>query len=139
MQAGLLRRPSEPARVPDGPPGGLSGGGQNGTMSSHYFHYFPPGQRMLAVEDMWGQVVYGSFRVTSSQPSERSFRNTALGFTFGHRGARPKAANLPPVQEPKAAVGKNARTRDADLTISCELSGLMLNIWLIFNERGNHM
>lgn len=49
-----------------GPPGGVpGGGGQDGTVSSPYFHYLPPGQYTLVVEDMWGQVIYGYFRVTS--------------------------------------------------------------------------
>jgi len=49
-----------------GPPGGVFGGGQNATVSSPYFHYFPPGQYTLVVEDMWGQVSYCYFQVTSS-------------------------------------------------------------------------
>jgi len=49
-----------------GPPGGVFGGGQNATISSPYFHYFPPGQYTLAVEDMWGQASYSYFQVTSS-------------------------------------------------------------------------
>lgn len=49
-----------------GPPGGVpGGGGQNGTISSPYFHYFPPGRYTLVVEDMWGQVSYSYFQVTS--------------------------------------------------------------------------
>lgn len=48
-----------------GPPGGIFGGGQNATISSPYFHYFPPGDYTLVVEDMWGQVSYSYFQVTS--------------------------------------------------------------------------
>ncbi len=48
-----------------GPPGGVLGGGQNATVSSPYFHYFPPGRYTLVVEDMWGQVSYSYFQVTS--------------------------------------------------------------------------
>ena len=47
-----------------GPPGGVFGG-QNATISSPYFHYFPPGPYTLVVEDMWGQVSYSYFQVTS--------------------------------------------------------------------------
>jgi hypothetical protein len=46
-----------------GPPGGVFGG-QNATISSPYFHYFPPGAYTLVVEDMWGQVSYSYFQVT---------------------------------------------------------------------------
>jgi hypothetical protein len=48
-----------------GPPGGVLGGGQDATISSPYFHYFPPDRYTLVVEDMWGQVSYGYFQVTS--------------------------------------------------------------------------
>jgi hypothetical protein len=47
-----------------GPPGGVFGG-QNATITSPNFHYFSPGEYTLAVEDMWGQVVYSYFEVTS--------------------------------------------------------------------------
>ena len=48
-----------------GPPGGIFGGGENATIRSPYFHYFPPGQYTLVVEDIWGRVIYSYFQVTS--------------------------------------------------------------------------
>lgn len=46
------------------PPSGLLESGA-ATTSSSYFHYFPPGQYTLVVEDIWGGTFYAHFQVTS--------------------------------------------------------------------------
>jgi hypothetical protein len=47
-----------------GPPGGYFNS-ENATTSSPYFHYFPPGEYTLVVEDAWGQTYYAYFEVVS--------------------------------------------------------------------------
>jgi len=49
------------------PPGGVRNA-ENATISSPYFHYFPPGEYTLVVEDEWGPAVFSYFLVSGTTP-----------------------------------------------------------------------